>query len=181
MVKTKYSVLLLCILLATSVLMSCEKESHKQAPNARFDAFRREVNIDHWKYTLDVVNQNDVHGTEQADAQYLKATLYMTNDRSKKSVLYTAAGNKEEYESIYKYLSFGSNDDLYIRYKELFIYPIGYVFEPSNALSVDDRLIYKFRIDDSTYNDMKQSGEAIEYWYIDRLAGLGKICFTHNK
>lgn len=179
MVRTNYSVIFSFLILIVLGSLSCDKGEQKV--KTRFDDFKRVVSIDNWKYTLHVENQNNKNTVEQTKAQYLKATLYMTNEKSKKSMLYTAANNEQEYEALYKYLSFGSTDDLYIRYKELFIYPIGYVFEPSNGLSIDDRLVYKFSIDDSTYNDMRQSGEPVEYWYIDRLAGLGKICFTHNK
>jgi hypothetical protein len=111
---------------------------------------------------------------------YLKAVLSATNTKTNKSLLYSSSQGVDDYEAKYKQLSFGSGEDLYMRFKDEIISPIGYVFEPSNGLSKSERLVYKFQLTDETYKRLKEDEDAVEYWHIDRIAGLGKICFTHN-
>ena len=70
--------------------------------------------------------------------------------------------------------------DHYLKYDDEYIYPIGYVFEPSNGLSKSERLVYKFQIAEDLYSKLMNAGDAVEYWYIDRMVGLGKICFKQQ-
>lgn len=178
MAKSRYSIVIMVI--ACFCLTNCNKYSNER--NSDFDELSKTVNVDNWQFALNVENQNKRKGIDstELDAHYLKATLYLSNTKTKKSLLYSISDNAEDYEVKYKYLSFGSKDDLFIKHNDDFIYPIGYVFEPSNGLSNSERLVYKFQIDDVMYKQLKQGKGSVEYWYIDRLTGLGKICFTHN-
>lgn len=150
--------------------------------SSHFDEMNRTVKVSNWQFALNVENQNKKKGTVKTgfNDHYLKATLYLSNVKTKKSLLYSVSDNIEDYEAKYKYLSFSSKDDLYIKHDDEFIYPIGYVFEPSNGLSNSERLVYKFQISNDLYKKLMQDNEAVEYWYIDRLIGLGKICFTQQ-
>jgi hypothetical protein len=176
MIKSKAWVVIL--LLACLGLINCKGDRK----NDQFDEFSRTVKVDHWQYTLSVENQNTKKGVaaQGLNKEYLKATMYLGNVKTKQSLLYSASKDVEDYEAKYKYLSFNSGEDLYIKYKDSLIYPIGYVFEPSNGLSKSERLVYKFQISKDLYQRMLKENSAVEYWYIDRLVGLGKICFTQQ-
>ncbi len=147
-----------------------------------FDQLTRTVEVGNWRYDLRVENQSrKPHQTGTASQDhYLKATLYLSNVKTNKSLLYSISKDVEDYEVKYKYLSFGSRDDLYIKCDDELIYPIGYVFEPSNGLSPSERLVYKFQLSEDTYRKLTQYNKSVEYWYIDRLTGLGKICFKQQ-
>jgi|GEM_PF-2843393 hypothetical protein len=166
--KSGLLILLLCL-----IATACNKADKRKD----FDELRSTVNIDNWQFDLNVENQSKKMQLNDVKGKYLKAILYISNTKTKKSLLYSLSKGSEDYEGKYKYLSFNSNNDLFIKYKDEYIYPIGYVFEPSNGLSKNERLVYKFQLSDSTYNKLMQDSEAVEYWYIDRLIGLGKICF----
>lgn len=177
MIKSRYGI---AIVLFMTMCFSCDFISKKGGNS--FDALSRTVKVNNWQFDLNVENQNKKLGTPRANENnhYLKATLDLSNVKTKKSLLYSLSDNAEDYAEKYKYLSFGSNRDLYIKYGEEYIYPIGYVFEPSNGLSKSERLVYKFQISDSVYKNLMKNNDAVEYWYIDRLVGLGKICFKQQ-
>lgn len=178
MIKNKPFVNLAFILLLTAV--GCGTRERTQGKD--FDGLRKTVDIDNWRFGLMVENQNlkiDAD-TVSGGNHYLKATIDLSNIKTKKPLLYSVSESEEDYEAKYKYLAFNSKDDLYIKYDNEYIYPIGYVFEPSNGLSGSERLVYKFEIGNKLYERLKQDDEGVEYWYIDRLIGLGKICFTLN-
>lgn len=178
MVKSRYSIA--AVFFVCLYMTGCVSDNKKVAGD--FDSLKETVNVNNWQFALYVENQNQQKAADTTGLtdQYLKATLHLSNAKTKKSLLYSISDNIEDYETKYKFLSFGCKDDLYIKYKEEFIYPIGYVFEPSSGLAETERLVYKFQIDNETYRKLKQDNNAVEYWYIDRLIGLGKICFTHN-
>ena len=146
-----------------------------------FDKFRKVVTIDNWEFTLDVDNQTKKANVPsgQQQTQYLKATLYLANIKTQRSLLYSMSKTTEDYEGMYKYLAFGCRDELCIRNGDQYIHPIGYVFEPSNGLVRSDKLVYQFQLEDKIYRDLS-AAKNVEYWYTDRLVGLGKICFTQN-
>lgn len=171
MVRSRYGLLLFLLLCLT--VAACNVADKRKD----FDERSSTVNVGNWQFDLNVENQNKKKKVEGVQGKYLKATLYMSNTKTKKSFLYSSSGDAEDYEGKYKYLSFNSNNDLYIKYKDEHIYPIGYVFEPSNGLSKNERLVYKFQLSDSTYDKLAAHSEDVEYWYVDRLIGLGKICF----
>lgn len=178
MIKSRYSkavVFFIC-----TILCGCGV-SNKNGGNT-FDDMHRTVQVDNWQFALNVENQNKKHAAASAALKdhYLKATLYLSNIKTKKSLLYSISDNSEDYEAKYKYLSFNCKDDLYIKSKDENIYPIGYVFEPSNGLSTSERLVYKFQISDDKYKKLVQNNDAVEYWYTDKLIGLGKICFKQQ-
>ena len=178
MEKSRY-----CIAAMFSVCLSlagCDIDTQKESSD--FDELKETVNVNNWQFRLHVENQNKQKGADDIGLrnQYLKATLHLSNTKTKKSLLYSISDDTEDYQVKYKFLSFGCKDDLYIKYKGDFIYPIGYVFEPSSGLAGSERLVYKFQIDNEIYKKLKEDNSAVEYWYIDRLIGLGKICFTHN-
>jgi hypothetical protein len=177
MIKSRYGV---AIMLCIAVFFSCDSIDKKSSNS--FDALSRTVKVNNWQFDLNVENQNKKVGTPDANHSnhYLKATLDLYNVKTKKSLLYSLSDNAEDYAEKYKYLSFGSNRDLYIKYGDDYIYPIGYVFEPSNGLSKSERLVYKFQISDTVYKNLIKNNDAVEYWYIDRLVGLGKICFKQQ-
>src|SRR5690606_23223405 len=86
----------------------------------RFDQFARSVQLGNWLYDLQVENQNEqskIPATELKD-QYLKVTLSLSNTKTKQSLLYSASKDGADYEAKYKYLSFGSGEDIYIKYKD---------------------------------------------------------------
>lgn len=177
MIRSKHGV---TIMLCTAIFFSCDSISKKGSNS--FDAMSRTVKVNNWQFDLNVENQNRKLGTSgtKNNNHYLKATLDLSNVKTKKSLLYSLSDNAEDYAEKYKYLSFGSNSDLYIKYGDEYIYPIGYVFEPSNGLSKSERLVYKFQISDTVYKNLMKNNDAVEYWYIDRLVGLGKICFKQQ-
>ncbi|MBS1778738.1 MAG: hypothetical protein JST70_05400 [Bacteroidetes bacterium] len=154
-------------------LLSCV---NKHSGNNRFDELNSTQQINHWKFVLNVEDQNKKQAVA-VDKHYLKATLYISNVKAGKSLLYSLSDDVADYETKYKYLSFGCEQNLYIKCKDEYVYPIGYVFEPSNGLSTSERLVYKFQIDNKTYDKLMQASNATEYWYVDKLIGLGKICF----
>lgn len=168
------------LVIAGLCLAGCERLEN--AEKGAFDQFRKDITVENWHFRLNVENQNRQEGADTIGLSdhYLKATLYLSNSKTGKPLLYSVSDNQEDYEAKYKFLSFGCKDDLYIKFHDELIYPIGYVFEPSNGLAGDERLVYKFRVADDTYRKLRKDNEAVEYWYIERLAGLGKICFTHN-
>lgn len=180
MIKSKCTYHIAFLFCTWLSLAGCEKPG--SGGKMDFDWFSKEVNVDNWQLKLNVENQNRQKGadTMRLSDHYLKATLYLANAKTQKPLLYSISADAEEYEANYRFLAFDCRDDLYIKYKEEFIYPIGYVFEPSNGLSGSERLVYKFQIADDMYQKLKKDEAAVEYWYIERLAGLGKICFTHN-
>lgn len=146
--------------------------------NNRFDALNKTQQINNWKFALKVENQNEKMDTVNTqNRHYLKATLYITNIKTGKSLLYSLSDDVKDYEVKYKHLSFACDRNLYIKCNDEYIYPMGYVFEPSNGLSNSERLVYKFQINDDVYNRLMQSKTPVEYWYVDQLIGLGKICF----
>lgn len=146
-----------------------------------FDELKRKIQIGNWEFALQVKNKSaDALHQTKSSIHYLKATLDLSNTKTGKSLLYSISDGTEDYEVKYKYLSFGAKNDLFISYKDEYIFPIGYVFEPSNGLSNSERLVYTFQMDDTTYRKLKKDEEEVAYWFIDRMAGLGKICFTHN-
>ena len=169
--------LLLCLSL---FLINCKNK--EIVSTGDFDQLSRVIEIGSWKYALHVENQNKEKGSANMglSSHYLKATLYISNTKSNKSLLYSIAKDAEDYEQKYKYLSFESKEDLSIRYKGEYIYPIGYVFEPSNGLSNSEKLVYKFQINDEIFQQLKQDSKSVEYWYIDKLVGVGKICFKQQ-
>lgn len=175
----KSSFLVIAIMVICMGMFSCTtglKESSKQ-----FDQIHKTLDINNWQLTLKVINQNNlIKDTVGLEHQYLKASLDIYNTNTQKSLLYSVADDKDDYEVKFTYLSFSSKDDLYIKFEDEYIYPIGYVFEPSNGLSKSDRLVYKFKINDERYQKMLKKSEDVEYWYIERIAELGKICFTQN-
>jgi hypothetical protein len=178
MTRSKFVRLVLAFLI--SIAMANCNTTGKSSRN-HFDDFSRTINVDNWQFSLNVENQNKKAKPDSSFSHhYLKATVYLSNSKTKKSLLYAISENSEDYEAKYKYLSFSGKDDLFIKHNDEFIYPIGYVFEPSNGLSTSERLVYKFQIDDNVYKKLLKDNEAVEYWYVDRLVGLGKICFTHN-
>lgn len=179
MIKSKHGRLVSFLLFLC--LTSCMDAEKKRGNH--FDELFRTIEIGNWQYTLSVENQ----GKKQPDLSkdlngnhYLKVTLHLSNTKTKKSLLYSASKDVGDYEEMYKYLSFGSRDDLYIQYNEEFVYPTGYVFEPSNGLSNSEKLVYKFQINDDLFKKMERHNHEVEYWYIDRLTGLGKICFKQQ-
>lgn len=166
------------LLLATIYFVSC---GIGKKGNAGFDEMNRSVQVNNWKFDLNVENQSRAAGKiEDTTDHYLKATLYLSNTKTKKSLLYSISDDVADYEGKYKYLSFDSKKDLFIKNGDDLIYPIGYVFEPSNGLSASERLVYKFKIPGELYRKMKKEEASVEYWYIDRLVGLGKICFKQQ-
>lgn len=180
MIKNKGICGIVLTLFTWLCLAGCDK--HTGGSKGEFDRFTRELTVDDWQFKLNVENQNRLKQEDTAalDGQYLKATLHLSNGRTQKPLLYSVSADGEEYEANYRFLAFDCRDDLYIKYKDEFIYPIGYVFEPSNGLAGTERLVYKFRIENKIFDEMKRDNSEVEYWYIERLAGLGKICFTHN-
>lgn len=161
-------------------LMSCN--AFHGDTSRRFDNFNKSIAIGNWIYELHVENQNEKTGAVPVPAThfYLKATLSIGNSKTKKSLLYSASKDAEDYEAKYKYLAFNSSQDLHIKYNDEIIKPIGYVFEPSNGLSTSERLVYKFMLRKEQYEAMKKNRKHIVYWYTDHLIGLGKICFNVN-
>jgi len=165
--------LVVCVLLA-----GCSIDRN----NSRFDRFDRVIEVGNWMYALNVENQNEQAGrkTGAPADKYLKATLYISNSKTKHSLLYSASRDNADYEEKYKYLSFGSREDLCLKWKDQTIYPIGYVFEPSNGLGSNDKLVYKFRLSDDLYRKLKDDDGNVAYWYTDKLVGIGKICFKQQ-
>lgn len=155
-----------------------------QSPTSgfHFDNMEKTVSVDNWQFVLHAENLNALHANtvKATDAQYIKVTLYASNTKTKKSLLYSIADDAEDYSAKYRYLSFDSKNDLYIKYKDAIIYPIGYVFEPSNGLSTSERLVYKFQLNNATYEQLLKHENEVEYWYSENIIGLGKICFTHK-
>lgn len=160
-------------------MASCQ--SMDKQMGSHFDDLNRTVEIGNWQYSLSVENQNTQKQelANSTEYYYIKATLHMTNIKTKMSLLYSASKNNDEYAAMYKYLSFDSKDDLYIKNNDELIYPIGYVFEPSNGLSKSEKLVYKFQIDKAQFGKLRNS-KNVEFWYIDKLIGLGKICFKQQ-
>lgn len=179
-IMTKSKVRSVMIFVVCLTLTGCAASDNDR--HVRFDKFNRTIEVANWQYKLRVENQNEVKGRDVQGLtdQYLKATLFVSNHKTGKSLLYSISKDIEDYEAKYKYLSFSSNDDFYIKYNDEYIYPIGYVFEPSNGLSKSERLVYKFQIAEDLYSKLMQAGDAVEYWYIDRMVGLGKICFKQQ-
>jgi len=151
-------------------------------PATSFDDLNKDIAIGNWTYALRVENQSTRAGavTKEPGQYYLKATLSIGNSKTQKSLLYSSSRDAKDYEAKYKYLSFSSNEDLCIKHGGKIIHPIGYVFEPSNGLSPNERLVYKFALSDSLYDMLRNDSRHIEYWYTDHLIGLGKICFNTN-
>lgn len=174
---TKNKIIIIILSISFFAMAGCTTE--KKDSMGSFDRMRRTVEIGNWQFLLNVENQSKTGNKQDAISgmHYLKATLYLSNIKTEKSLLYSVSKDIEDYEAKYKYLSFGAQDDLYIKWKEEFIYPIGYVFEPSNGLSKSERLVYKFQVSDEDYKRMLEDNNFVEYWYLDRLIGLGKICF----
>lgn len=159
---------------------ACGKREGAQSND--FDQLHKTVEIDNWRFGLSVENQSKKMdaATAGTGSHYLKATVDLSNKKSKKPLLHIVSDSDEDYEAKYKYLAFNCKDNLYIKYKNENIYPIGYLFEPSNGLSGSERLVYKFELGNDLYERLKKDDESVEYWYIDRLSDLGKICFTLN-
>ena len=178
---TKNRIFLLSIVFLFLILASCR--SDKKYSTGEFDALKRTLEIGSWQFSLNIENQNKTKGNSHASSgmYYLKATLYISNIKTKKSLLYAISKNIEDYEAKYKYLSFHGQDDLYIKWNDIHIYPIGYVFEPSNGLARSEKLVYKFQVGEDDYNRMIQDSKNVEYWYTDRMIGLGKICFKSQQ
>ena len=155
---------------------------HTDGSSSHFDNMEKTVAVDNWQFVLHAENLSSIHAStvKTTDAQYLKVTLYASNTKTKKSLLFSIADDAEDYARKYRYLSFDSKNDLYIKYKNEIIYPIGYVFEPSNGLSTSERLVYKFQLNNNTYQELLKHENEVEYWYSENIIGLGKICFTHK-
>ncbi len=177
MVRSK-SYLIVFLLFCLGFTRCTDKINRK----GKFYEFKENILIDHWQYGISVDEQKlkSNHKASDSADHYLKATLFLSNAKTKKSLLYSVSDEHEDYEAKYKYLAFESGNDFYIKFKNDYIYAIGYVFEPSNGLSITDRLIYKFKINDKMFKQMVNDNQSVEYWYIDRFVGLGKICFTHK-
>jgi len=140
------------------------------------DQFNREIEIGHFKYSM-ASKWIDLNSEINDSNKYLKVVLNLSSTKSQKSFLNAISKSNEDFESNYKYLSFGCNEDLYVKFKDKYFYPIGYVFEPSNGLSTQERLVYKFQVNINDYNQLIENCDAIEFWFVDHLAGSGKICF----
>ena len=167
----------IAIILACLSFLACKEKTTVNY----FYNLHETVSVDNWQFDLIVEEQKLKSGEPVKNGdRYLKATLYLSNSKTKKSLLYSISEDQEDYEAKYKYLSFNSKDDLFIKFKNEYIYPIGYVFEPSNGLSTTERLVFKYRISNNMFEQMSNENQYVEYWYIDRFVGLGKICFTHN-
>ncbi len=133
------------------------------------------VIIGNWKYRLTLQRNNSP--THNVDSiVYVKASLQIGNIKTQQSLLYSASRNQEEYKKNYNYLSFYAGKDLYIKDDNSNIYPLGYVFEPSNGLTPDERLVYKFAISKKQYLELIQENSDAAFWYHDRISKLGKIC-----
>lgn len=178
MIKNKDGIFLFVLIVLC--VIGCVDKPKK--PQATFDMMHRTVSVGNWQFELRVENLNTKNNEDPANVSgyYLKAALLMSNTKTQKSLLYSVSDGVDDYEEKYKYLSFNSTDDLFIKYKDRMIYPIGYVFEPSNGLSTSERLVYRFQLDTDMYQLLLDNSKDVEYWYIDRMIGLGKICFTNN-
>ena len=142
------------------------------------------VEIGNWQYDLHIEKQGEdfkekrLEPDSRADRKYyIKALLAIGNSKTHKSLLYSTSRNAKEYESKYDYLAFQANKDFYIKSEDSIIYPVGYVFEPSNGLNTNERLVYKFIFSDAQYHHLRKSKD-LEFWYADHITGLGKICFN---
>ena len=111
---TKNSQFFISLSIVLLVLSGCgNKDKH-----GHFDDLRRSVVVDDWKFDLWVENQNQLHNSgDSVDAQYLKATMYLSNSKTRKSLLYSVAKDASDYEAKYQYLSFSCKDNFYIEYK----------------------------------------------------------------
>lgn len=175
MIRNKYFLALLIVM----GFAACKPENND---SAHFDNMEKTIAVDNWQFVLHAENLNAAYAdsVKANNAKYVKVTLYASNTKTKKSLLFSIADDGEDYARKYRYLSFDSKNDLYIKYKNQVIYPIGYVFEPSNGLSTSERLVYKFQLDNKTYEQLLKHEEEVEYWYSENIVGLGKICFTHK-
>lgn len=174
MIRNKICSLYVFLLMA--VFISCRLSN--DVKQAVWEDYSRIIQVGNWQYELNVEYQNKKYQLDTIiKEQYLKVTLRLSNHKRRKSLLYSVVKNKEDYEKMYQYLSFGAIDDLFLKFRDLYVHPMGYVFEPSNELSLGDRLVYKFQIDDNLFQELSLSADEVEFWFIDRLAGSGKICF----
>lgn len=107
---------------------------------------------------------------------FLKVYMRVTNERQKKSLLFSSK-NVDEYNARYKYLSFSANNDFILKIDSSTILPLGYNFFPSNEVSQYDELVYSFRIPKKKFDKKSCSGLNIQFWYVDHIAGVGNICF----
>lgn len=156
------------------LLSSCEEGSKYS-----FDNMDKTISVGNWIYNLKVEQaQESESAAGTGSNRYLRATLSLGNSKTNQSLLYSASKDHKQYEKNYTYLSFNSKKNLYLKCKNDTTFPIGYVFEPSNGLNTKERLVYKFMITNEQYNKLKENSEAIEYWYVDQVLGLGKICFN---
>ncbi len=157
------------------LLPACRRGSAVMEPP--LGGFSRSIRVENWQFDLRVEDPLTEASDSARTDYYIKAILFLSNHRTGNSLLFSLADDAADYERKYKYLAFESRDDFYIQWGDSTLYPIGYVFEPSDGLSKAERLVYKFRIPHQTYQRLWQEGEEVAYWYIDRLIGLGKICF----
>lgn len=148
---------------------------------APFDSFGRELSVSPWLFRFRVENQNMEHGDGGAVEgwYYLKASVSISHSASGESLLHAVSEDEASYSANYHYLSFEAGQDLFLDYGSEPIYPLGYVFEPSLGLAGFDRLVYTFRISVNQYDSLR-ARPVVSYWFIDRMAGLGRLCFTSN-
>lgn len=166
------------VVLVLLVLGSCGVFREPPPP---FDSFSQEVRLSPWHFRFKVENQNHVHGDTGAVEgwYYLKASVSVSHSASGESLLHAVSEDEASYSANYHYLSFEAGQDLFLDYGSEPIYPLGYVFEPSLGLAGFDRLVYTFRISVNQYDSLR-ARPVVSYWFIDRMAGLGRLCFTSN-
>lgn len=166
------------VVLVLLVLGSCGVFREPPPP---FDSFSQEVRLSPWHFRFKVENQNHVHGDTGAveGGYYLKASVLISHSTSGESLLHAVSDDEASYSAKYHYLAFDAGGDLYLEADGDRVYALGYVFEPSLGLTGYDRLVYTFRLSAAEYADFRGRSE-VSYWYIDRMAGLGRLCFTSN-
>ena len=107
---------------------------------------------------------------------FFKVYMRIFNVGKNKSFLF-ASKDAKDYDARYQYLSFNANKDFLLKMDTTEILPMGYNFLPSNEVSNYDELIYSFRVDKKRIADFNCNQLNIQYWYIDRIAGTGNVCF----
>lgn len=113
---------------------------------------------------------------KKSDYIFFKVYMRILNAAKNKSFLF-ASKDANEYNARYQYLSFNANKDFLLKIDTAEIVPMGYNFLPSNEVSNYDELIYSFRVDKKRIADISCNKLNIQYWYIDRIAGTGNVCF----
>lgn len=131
--------------------------------------------VNELKFTIATKIYEEDEG-EKSDYIFFKVYLRIVNAGKNKSFLFTAK-DASDYDAKYKYLSFGANKDFLLKIDTTEILPIGYNFLPSNEVSNYDELIYSFRVEKKRISNSTCNQLNIQYWYIDRIAGTGNVCF----